>query len=70
MDIAGEKARLEKEMAKVSKDLMTISKKLANRDFMAKASQTVIEKEEEKFREVKGKHVVLETALKRLQEMG
>jgi len=70
VDIAGEKARLEKEMAKVSKDLMTISKKLANRDFMAKASTIVIEREEEKFREVKGKHVVLETALKRLQGMG
>ena len=70
VDIAGEKARLEKEMAKVSKDLMTISKKLANRDFMEKASTIVIEREEEKFREVKGKHVVLETALKRLQGMG
>ncbi len=37
---------------------------------MAKASKSVIEKEEEKFRAIKEKHVVLETALKRLQETG
>jgi len=70
VDIAGEKARLEKEMARVNKDLVAISKKLANRDFLAKASKTVVEREEEKFREVKEKHVVLETAIKRLQAMG
>jgi valyl-tRNA synthetase len=70
VDIAGEKARLEKEMARVNKDLATISKKLANRDFMAKASKEVVEREEEKFREVKEKQVILETAIKRLQAMG
>jgi valyl-tRNA synthetase len=69
VDIAGEKTRLEKEMARVDKDLMVISRKLANRDFLAKASKAVVEKEEEKFREVKEKHDVLKTALKRLQEM-
>jgi valyl-tRNA synthetase len=70
MDIAGERIRLEKEMARVMKDLTFVSNKLANRDFMAKASQAVIEKEEEKFRAIKEKHVVLETALKRLPEAG
>ena len=70
VDIAGEKARLEKEITRVSKDLATISKKLANRDFMAKASKAVVEREEEKFREVKEKHGVLETAIKRLRAMG
>jgi valyl-tRNA synthetase len=69
MDVAGELARLEKEMARVTKDLTFVSKKLANRDFMAKASKTVIEKEEEKFRAVKEKHVVLDAALKKLREM-
>jgi len=68
MDIAGERSRLDKEMARVMKDLTFVSRKLANRDFMAKASKPVIEKEEEKFRAIKEKHVVLETALKRLQE--
>ncbi len=70
VDIAGERKRLEKEMAKVDKDLMVISRKLANRDFLAKASKTVVEKEEEKFNEVKEKHDILETALKRLRDMG
>ncbi|MCX5854392.1 MAG: class I tRNA ligase family protein, partial [Deltaproteobacteria bacterium] len=69
MDVAGELARLEKEMGRVTKDITFISKKLANRDFMAKASKTVIEKEEEKFRAVKEKHVVLDAALKKLREM-
>jgi valyl-tRNA synthetase len=70
VDIAGEKMRLEKEIARAEKDLMIISRKLANRDFLAKASKAVVEREEEKFREVKEKHDVLKAALKRLQEMG
>jgi valyl-tRNA synthetase len=70
VDIAGEKVRLEKALARADKDLMIISRKLANRDFLAKASKAVVEKEEEKFREVKEKHDVLKTALKRLQEIG
>jgi valyl-tRNA synthetase len=69
VDIAGEKMRLEKEIARADKDLMIISRKLANRDFLAKASKAVVEREEEKFREVKEKHDVLKTALKRLQEI-
>ena len=69
VDFAGEMKRLEKEMAKVDKDLAVISKKLANRDFMAKASKAVVEKEEEKFREVRENHSVLAAAMKRLQKM-
>lgn len=69
VDVAGEKMRLDKEISKVDKDLMIISRKLANRDFLAKASKAVVEKEEEKFREVKEKHDILKAALKRLQEM-
>jgi valyl-tRNA synthetase len=70
VDIVGERIRLEKEIARLNKDLAIISKKLANRDFMAKAAKAVVEKEEAKFREIKEKFVVLETALKRVQEMG
>ena len=69
LDIAGERSRLEKEMVRVEKDLVVISKKLANRDFMAKATKAVIEKEEEKFRAVSEKHVALETALSKLRDM-
>jgi len=69
MDVAGELARLDKEMAKVTKDLAFISKKLANRDFMSKASKTVVEKEEGKLKAVKEKHLALETALRKIREM-
>ena len=70
MDFAGERARLEKEMVRVAKDLEFVSKKLTNPDFLAKASKSIIEKDEEKFRSIKEKHVALETALKKLREMG
>jgi valyl-tRNA synthetase len=69
LDIAGEKIRLEKEIAKVSKDLAFVTKKLANRDFLAKAAEAVVSKEEEKYRELKGKHSILEAALKKFQAM-
>jgi len=69
MDFAGERARLEKEMARVAKDLEFVSRKLINPDFLAKASKSVIEKDEEKFRSIKEKHVALEAALKKIREM-
>ena len=67
VDIAGEKTRLEKEIAKVEKDLNQCLKKLANRDFREKAAEAVIKKEEEKLKEFKERHAALENALKKLQ---
>ncbi len=69
VDIAGEKARLEKEKAKLDMDLAVVSKKLANRDFLAKAAEAVIKKEESKYRELREKHAALEAALKKFAEM-
>jgi valyl-tRNA synthetase len=69
VDIAGEKARLDKELAKVEKDLLQCSKKLANRDFCAKAAADIIQKEEEKFKGFQERHAVLENALKKLKEI-
>jgi len=69
VDIAAEKARLEKQMRKLSKDLVIVSKKLNNRDFMEKASEVIIRKEEAKFEELKEKNRNLEEALKKLQEI-
>lgn len=68
IDLAGERIRLEKEIARVTKDLAIVSKKLANHDFMARAAEEVIKKEEDKFKGLRDKHVVLENALKRLAE--
>ncbi len=69
VDIAAERARLEKEMKKLDKDLGFISKKLGNRDFLEKASRDIVEKEENKFRDLKEKSGVLEDALGRLRNI-
>jgi len=69
VDIAGEKSRLEKEIAKVSKDLEQSSRKLANRDFRDKAAPEIIAKEEGKLKSFQEKFTALEGALKKLKEM-
>jgi valyl-tRNA synthetase len=69
VDIAGEKARLQKEIAKVRKDLEQCSRKLANRDFREKAAAAVIKKEEEKLKDFQDRHTALENALKKLREI-
>ncbi|MFO7570298.1 MAG: valine--tRNA ligase [Smithellaceae bacterium] len=69
VDIAGEKTRLEKELAKVSKDLEHSSRKLANSDFRAKAAPEIITKEEDKLKESQEKFATLEGALKKLKEI-
>jgi len=69
INIAEEKARLEKEMAKLEKDLALVSRKLANRDFLEKAAEAVIRKEEEKYKALREKHVLLQAAFKKFQIM-
>jgi valyl-tRNA synthetase len=69
VDLAGEKARLEKELAKVSKDLEQSSRKLANRDFRTKAAPEVIAKEEDKLKDFQEKFTALEGALKKLKDI-
>ncbi|EMG35875.1 valyl-tRNA synthetase [Desulfocurvibacter africanus PCS] len=49
VDFEAELARLDKEIAKSSKDVEVVSRKLANKDFVAKAPQDVVEKEKEKL---------------------
>ncbi|PKN61031.1 MAG: valine--tRNA ligase [Deltaproteobacteria bacterium HGW-Deltaproteobacteria-11] len=67
IDVAAEKARLEKEWTRVAKDLSVVSRKLANRDFMDKAAEAVIRKEEQKYQDLSEKHSVLEAAIKKLE---
>ncbi|MEQ8215680.1 MAG: class I tRNA ligase family protein, partial [Smithellaceae bacterium] len=69
VDFAGEKARLEKEIAKVQKDLEKSARKLANRDFCEKAAEAAIRKEEDKLKESKERHAALEKALHKLKEI-
>ncbi|MCX5848894.1 MAG: valine--tRNA ligase [Deltaproteobacteria bacterium] len=69
VDIAGEKTRLVKELAKISKDLEQSSKKLANHDFRAKAAPEIIQKEEDKLKDCREKFAALENALKKLKDI-
>lgn len=69
VNIAEEKARLEKEIAKAGKDLEQSSRKLANHDFRAKAAPEVIAKEEAKLKSFQEKFAALETALKKLGDI-
>jgi valyl-tRNA synthetase len=66
IDIAGEESRLRKELARVGKDLAFASGKLANPEFLAKAAETVVRKEQEKARGLGEKQAALEAARKRL----
>ncbi|MBN2439681.1 MAG: valine--tRNA ligase, partial [Deltaproteobacteria bacterium] len=66
IDIEGEKGRLRKEIAKVEKELAVVAKKLANPEFLAKAAEAVVKKEQEKARVFGEKKIALDAALRRV----
>jgi valyl-tRNA synthetase len=66
IDVAGEENRLQKEIAKVDKDLAIVSRKLANPEFLAKAAESVVKKEQEKAQGLGEKRAALDAALTRL----
>jgi valyl-tRNA synthetase len=66
IDVEGEKARLNREIAKVEKDLSGVERKLANPEFLAKAAEAVVKKEQEKARAFGEKKAALEAALRRV----
>ncbi len=61
IDIEVEKSRLSKEIERIDKQLAGLSKKLSNRDFIARAPKDVIDKEKEKQEN-------WQTSLKKLEE--
>jgi valyl-tRNA synthetase len=69
IDPAAEKARLEKELAKIKKDLMIVNGKLSNEQFHAKASPEVVRLEKEKQEKLLHKQSLLENALKKVEEL-
>jgi len=69
VDITAEKLRLKKEIEKISRDLEMVSKKLSNRDFLAKAKEDVVAKEERRYHELREKKAVLERALKKFEDI-
>ena len=66
IDLASERERLMKEIAKLSKDIEMFSKKLSNKDFVERAPRAVVEKDASKFEELKTKRERLERNLKML----
>jgi valyl-tRNA synthetase len=69
VDIAGERARLQKEIVKVKKDLEQCKRKLANRDFIEKAAAAIIKKEEEKLKDFQDRNAALENAFNKLKDI-
>jgi valyl-tRNA synthetase len=66
IDIAAERARLEKEIEKIGKDLAAIKGRLDNPGFVAKAPEDVLEETRERKRDLEARKHKLSDALKRL----
>jgi valyl-tRNA synthetase len=69
IDFTMEAARLDKEIAKIAKELQGINKKLANEGFLSKAPADVIEKVREKHRVLTEKQEKLEAGKERIKGM-
>ena len=67
IDLTQESDRLQKEIAKISKDIDVFSKKLSNKNFVDKAPKEVVEKDTAKLEEFKVKREKLEQSLKMLR---
>jgi valyl-tRNA synthetase len=67
LDLTQERDRLQKEIAKISKDIEVFSKKLSNKNFVDKAPKEVVEKDTAKLEEFKVKREKLELSLKMLE---
>ncbi len=66
IDIHAEKARLEKEIQKTTKDIEIISRKLSNESFVNKAPAAIVEREKEKCEKEK---IILTTLQKSLEKL-
>ena len=66
VDLAAERARLEKEMAKCDADIARVEHKLSNADFLKRAPEEVVEGEREKREEALSRKTKIAEALERL----
>jgi len=67
VDFSAEEARLEKELAKLDKEITPSRKKLTNQGFLAKAPEEVVAKEKAKVAEAEDKITRLKESLARVQ---
>src|SRR6185437_1249057 len=67
IDIAAERARLAKEMAKADADIVRVDAKLNNANFVARAPEEVVEEEKEKREEAVARKTKIAEALDRLK---
>jgi valyl-tRNA synthetase len=67
IDLASERARLAKEMAKCDADIARVEQKLGNADFLKRAPEDVVEGEREKCEEAQARKAKIAEALERLQ---
>ncbi len=66
IDLAAERTRLEKEMAKCDADIVRVDQKLGNADFLRRAPEEVVEGEREKREEALARKAKIAEALERL----
>jgi valyl-tRNA synthetase len=67
IDLAAERARLAKEMAKCDADIARVDQKLGNADFLKRAPEDVVEGEREKREEAQARREKLAEVLERLK---
>ncbi len=67
IDLAAERARLAKEMAKADADIARVDAKLSNANFVARAPEEVVEEEKEKREEAVARKAKIAEALERLK---
>jgi valyl-tRNA synthetase len=68
IDLAAERARLTKELAKCDADIKRVEQKLNNADFVKRAPEEVVEGEREKREEALARKAKINEALQRLKE--
>ena len=70
IDVAEEKARLEKTLAKLAKEIAGLAGRLGNPAFAANASEEVVEETRSNFEARRDEEAKLQEALARLSEIG
>jgi len=68
VDIAAERARLEKELGKLDGDIKKVDAKLGNADFLARAPEEVVDEQKERREEALVRKAKISEALTRLQD--